>query len=88
MRIFAFAVVGWIVCGLISFTGEMGHERGVGRSADALCRSVNSRAVCDDRLATDRSSVLVSSILGGPISLICSAALTGFFYNGFSWSNT
>jgi hypothetical protein len=75
----------WVGLGFLAYGGQLAHER-IDRSGDALCRSVNSNEVCDDRLAVDKSFFLIWGLAGGPFSFIWAAATTGFFHAGFQFS--
>jgi hypothetical protein len=82
----AAVVAAWLASGLLAYGGQMAHEKVSGQPWDALCREVNSSAVRDDRLAVDRSFFLIWGLAGGPISLLWTAAMTGFFHNGVSFT--
>jgi hypothetical protein len=81
----AFLVAAWLACGILSYGGQMAHEK-IDPDPDRLCREVHSAAICDDRLRQDESFLLIWSVLGGPASLLVTATVTGFFHAGFAWS--
>lgn len=78
------AGIAWLLCGFLAYAGCLANSR-LDKSRDALCRSVNDAAVCDQRLAEDRSFFLIWGLAGGPVALIVGAGFTGFYRQGFQF---
>jgi heme O synthase-like polyprenyltransferase len=90
MRMVAKAMIvpSWILCGALAYAGNIAHRNISEAHADAVCRSVNDRTICDDRLRGDESFFAVWALVCGPMALFLSASNTGFYHAGFAWSRT
>ena len=80
------AVCLWVSCGALGAASQIGYLNTV-EPYDAVCRHPENAWACDELLWQDEA-LRWFMVFGGPVYLVPSAIITGFFSGGFALTRT